>query len=110
MNILPTHLNGKLHHVQIHHRGISDFTGAIAGLASAVAVVFGLIAARFAPHGFVRFAVLVHLHRLPLVVRLSSLAASLAAVIAAAAGLARFYSWWRERRERMPHSWSASDL
>jgi hypothetical protein len=99
MNILPTHLSGKLSHVQLHHRHVSDFTGAIAGLASTIAVVFGLVAARFAPHGIGKFAVALHLHQQPLIVRLSPIVATGAALIAAAAGLIRFYSWCRERRE-----------
>ena len=98
MNILPTQEQGKPH-LELHHKHVSDFTGAIAGLASAIAVLFGLVAARFAPHGFGRFEVALHLHRQPLLVRLSPLVAALAALIAAAAGLVRFYSWCREHRE-----------
>lgn len=104
MNILPTPLDEKLHHVQLHHKHVSDFSGAIAGLASAIALLFGLIAARFAPHGFGRIAVAVHLHRLPLIVRLAPAVAAVAAVIAAAAGLIRFYSWCREHREAARHA------
>jgi Zn-dependent protease with chaperone function len=99
MNIQPTQLDAKLHHVQFHHRAWSDVTGAVAGLASAIAVVFGWVAAYFAPHGVRGFAVALHLHRAPLIVRLAPLVAGIAALIATTAGLLRFYSWWRERRE-----------
>jgi hypothetical protein len=99
MNIQPTQLDGRLHHVQFHHKAWSDVTGAIAGLASAVAVVFGWVAAYFAPHGFKGFVVALHLHRAPLIVRLAPFVAGVAALIATTAGLLRFYSWWRERRD-----------
>ena len=99
MSIQPTQLDHKLHDVQFHHKVWSDVTGAVAGLASAVAVVFGWVAAYFAPHGFGHIAVALHLHRAPLIVRLAPVVAAIAAVIATAAGLLRFYSWYREGRE-----------
>jgi hypothetical protein len=99
MNIQHTQLDGKLHHTQFHHKAWSDVTGAVAGLGSAVAVVFGWVAAYFTPHGFRGLAVALHLHRAPLIVRLAPLVAAIAAVVATAAGLLRFYSWWRERRD-----------
>jgi len=99
MNIPSTQLDGKLHHLPLHHKAWSDVTGAIAGLASAVAVVFGWVAAHFAPHGFRGLAVALHLHRAPLIVRLSPIVAGVAVLIASAAGLLRFYSFLRDRRD-----------
>lgn len=83
---------------RLHHKSVIDSTGAFAGLASAISVLFGLIAARFGPHGFGRIAVALHVHKQPLLVRLAPLVAAIALALATAAGLLRFYAWWRERR------------
>ncbi len=83
---------------RLHHKSILDSTGAVAGLASAVSVIFGALAARFSPHGFGRVAVALHVHKQPLLVRISPFIAAIALVLATAAGLLRFYAWCRERR------------
>jgi hypothetical protein len=83
---------------RLDHKRLSESTGAIASLASGVSVLFGLIAAHYAPHGLGRFAVALHLHRQPLLVRMVPLIAGVAVALVTAASLIRFYSWWRERR------------
>jgi hypothetical protein len=103
MNTLPAQLQDMLHHVRlfhkhvrVFHKNVSDFTGVIAGLASAIAVLFGLVAAHYGPHGFGKLTVMMHLHRAPLIVRLSPIVTGIAIFIATVSALLRFYSWCRD--------------
>jgi hypothetical protein len=52
---------------------LSNSTAALAGLASAVSVFVGVLAARAAPHGWFRIASALHLHRQPMIVKLGPL-------------------------------------
>jgi hypothetical protein len=70
---------------------------AVAGLASALSVLIGLLAARTAPHGFARLAVTLHLAHEPFIVKLAALVAGLAVTAATVSGLLHFYTWWLER-------------
>ena len=88
---------------RLHHKNFIDSTGAVAGLASAVSVIFGVLAAHFSPHGFGRIAVALHVHKAPLLLRLAPFIAALALALATAAGLLRFYAWCRERRTQGAH-------
>ncbi len=81
------------------HRRIARGIGAIAGLTSALSLAVGVLAAHFAPSGWHRLSVALHLSRQPLIVRLAPMLAASAVVIAAAAGLVSFYSWCMERPE-----------
>ena len=83
----------------LEHKRLSNSTAAIAGLASAVSVLVGVIAAHFAPHGWLRIASALHLHRQPMIVKLAQIATGIAVTIATAAGLIKFYSWCIEREE-----------
>jgi hypothetical protein len=76
---------------------LTNSTAALAGLASAISVFVGVLAARAAPHGWLRLASALHLHRQPLIVKLAPLVAGVAITIATAAGLFKFYSWCIER-------------
>jgi hypothetical protein len=76
---------------------LTNSTAALAGLASAVSVFVGVLAARAAPHGWLRIASALHLHRQPLIIKLAPLVAGVAITIATAAGLFKFYSWCLER-------------
>jgi hypothetical protein len=78
---------------------ISNSTAALAGLAGAISVFVGILAARAAPHGWLRLASALHLHKQPLIVKLAPIVAGVAITIATAAGLAKFYSWCLEREE-----------
>lgn len=71
---------------------------AVAGLASAVSVAVGVIAARSAPHGFSRLAVTLHLWKEPFIVKLAAGIAAVAVTAAALSGLVHFYIWWLERK------------
>jgi hypothetical protein len=86
---------------RLHHKSFIDSTGAFAGLATAVSVIFGLLAAHFSPHGFGRLAVALHFHRAPLLLRLAPFIAAIALALATAAGFLRFYAWCRERRTQV---------
>ena len=83
----------------LEHKRLSNSTAAIAGLVSAVSVLVGVIAAHFAPHGWLRIASAMHLHRQPMIVKLAPLVTGVAVTIATAAGLIKFYSWCIEREE-----------
>jgi hypothetical protein len=81
---------------------LSNSTAALAGLASAISVFVGVLAARAAPHGWLRLASALHLHRQPLIVKLAPMVAGVAVTIATLAGLIKFYSWCLEREEAQP--------
>lgn len=101
----PTTTGGSLRHQlahSLHHKRLSNSTGAVAGFASAISVIVGSIAALFAPHGWMRVGVALHMHRQPLIIRLTPYIAAIAIAIATFAGLLRFYSWLRERAEERP--------
>jgi hypothetical protein len=78
---------------------LTNSTAALAGLASAISVFVGVLAARAAPHGWLRLASALHLHKQPMIVKLAPMVAGVAITIATAAGLFKFYSWCLEREE-----------
>ncbi|HXA91850.1 MAG TPA: hypothetical protein VNU73_01285 [Steroidobacteraceae bacterium] len=84
---------------RLHHKKVARFIGAAAGLTSALSVLVGVLAARWAPHGWSRFAVALHLYRQPFIVRVASVVAAIAVTVAAAAGIVSFYSWCVESRD-----------
>jgi hypothetical protein len=81
----------------LKHKRLSESTGVLAGLASAIAVIVGFLAARATPKGLAKLTMMMHLTRPPLIARLAPLLAGVAAALATVAGLLRFYSWWVER-------------
>lgn len=83
----------------LEHKRLSNSTAALAGLASAVSVLVGVIAAHFAPHGWLRIASALHLHRQPMIVKIAPMVTGMAVTVATAAGLIKFYSWCVEREE-----------
>jgi hypothetical protein len=94
MNNLRTYLPKAL-----QPKKLGNSTAALAGLASAVSVFVGVLAARAAPHGWFRIASALHLHRQPLIVKLAPVVAGIAVTLATAAGLVKFYLWCVEREE-----------
>jgi hypothetical protein len=86
----------------LHAKRLSNSTAAMAGLASAVSVFVGVLAARAAPHGWFRIASALHLHRQPLIVKLAPLVAGISVTLATMAGLIRFYLWCVEREAAAP--------
>jgi hypothetical protein len=81
---------------------LSNSTAALAGLASAISVFVGVLAARAAPHGWLRLASALHLHKQPMIVKLAPMVAGVAITIATLAGLIKFYSWCLEREAAEP--------
>jgi hypothetical protein len=79
-----------------HHRRLGDSTGAIAGFASGLSVVVGLIAAHYAPRGFSKVSVALHLAKKPLIVKLAPAIAVVAVVFATVSGIVRFYTWCKK--------------
>jgi hypothetical protein len=85
----------------LHHKRLGDSTGALAGLASGLSVVAGLVAAHFAPRGLSRVAMTLHLAKPPLILKLAPLIAGLAVAFATASGLLRFYTWYRAHEDEV---------
>jgi hypothetical protein len=93
----------KLHNYmtsKLHHKRLSRSAAALAGLAGAVSILIGLLAARVTPHGWSRLTSALHVTRVPLIVKLAPVVAGIAMTLGATAGLLSFYSWWMERAEQ----------
>lgn len=82
----------------LHHKRLSESTAAIAGLAGAVSVFVGYLAARAAPKGLHKFIFVLHLAKKPTLLKLAPIVAGIAVAITTAAGLLHFYTWWVERK------------
>jgi hypothetical protein len=78
---------------------LSNSTAAMAGLASAISVFVGVLAARAAPHGWHRISTALHLTQKPLLIKLAPVIAGVAITVATAAGLMKFYTWCIEKEE-----------
>jgi|SRR5476651_2197655 hypothetical protein len=78
---------------------LGNSTAAMAGLAGAISVFVGLLAARAAPHGWFRISTALHLSKKPLIIKFAPIIAGIAITLATAAGLVKFYLWCRERDE-----------
>jgi len=72
-------------------------TGAIAGLASAVSVMVGLLAGYATPRGWGRLSMALHITKKPLIMKLAPMVTGVAVAIATAAGLLGFYLWLVEK-------------
>jgi hypothetical protein len=84
----------------MRYKRFSESTGALAGLASAIAVIVGYVAARVTPKGLAKLTMAMHLTRPPLVLRIAPVLTGIAVALATAAGLFHFYTWWVERDAR----------
>jgi len=71
--------------------------GAIAGLASALSVIVGMLAAYATPKGWGRVSMALHITKKPFIVKLAPLLTGASVAIATAAGLLGFYLWITER-------------
>jgi hypothetical protein len=78
---------------------LGNSTAALAGLASAISVFVGVLAARAAPHGWSRISTALHLAKKPLIVKFAPIVAGVAITLATAAGLVKFYLWCMEKEE-----------
>jgi hypothetical protein len=81
----------------LKHKRLSESTGVFAGLATAIAVIVGYLAARATPKGLAKLTMMMHLTRPPLIARIAPVLAGVAAALATVASLLRFYSWWQEQ-------------
>jgi hypothetical protein len=97
MEIYPKSLN-----VKIYHKKIGRSAAAMAGLAGALSVLVGVLAARAAPRGWSRLGVALHFGHAPLIVKLAPIVTGIAVSLGAAAGLLSFYSWCVERADQEP--------
>ena len=84
---------------RLHPKRLDPSIGAIAGFASAVSVIVGLLAQNAMGHGWHRAFIALHLAKKPMMVRLAPVIAGVAVGIATAAALVRFYNWCRESRQ-----------
>jgi hypothetical protein len=73
------------------HRSAS----AIAGFASAISVLVGMLAAYATPRGWGRISMAFHITKKPFIMKLAPLITGVAVAIATAAGLLGFYLWVR---------------
>ena len=67
--------------------------GAIAGFASAVSVLVGVLAGYATPKGWGRVAMALHITKKPFIVKLLPVITGVSVAIATAAGLLGFYLW-----------------
>ena len=87
---------------ELRHKQLSESTGAIAGLAAALSVFVGYLAAHAAPRGLHKLTMILHLSKKPLLVKIAPVLAGVTVAMASAAGLLHFYSWWLTRRSPEP--------
>jgi len=97
VSISSFHLRVRL--TQLHHKRVARCVAAVAGLASAISILVGFVAARAAPHGWYRVSVALHLKQAPLIVKVAPIVAGVAFLIGAVAGVVSFYSWCRDPRD-----------
>jgi hypothetical protein len=83
---------------RLHPKRIDPSIGVIAGLASAVSVIVGLMAQSALGHGWYRAFIALHVAKKPMIVELAPVISGVAVGIATAAALVRFYNWYREIR------------
>jgi hypothetical protein len=95
-------INHKSLNIKVHHRKIGRSTAAMAGLAGALSVLVGVLAAHAAPRGWSRLGAALHFGHTPLIVKLAPIVTGVAVSLGAAAGLLSFYSWCVERAEQEP--------
>jgi hypothetical protein len=81
----------------VQHKRLSESTGVLAGLASAIAVIVGYLAARATPKGLAKLSIAMHLTRPPLIARIAPVLTGIAVALATVASLYRFFVWWVER-------------
>ena len=77
--------------------------GALAGLASALSVLVGMLAAYATPKGWGRVSMALHMTRKPFLLTLAPLITGVAVAIATAAGLLGFYLWLTDGDDTAEH-------
>lgn len=81
----------------LRNKKVHRSAGAIAGFASAMSVLVGLVAGYATPRGWGRLSMALHITKKPLIMKLAPLVTGAAAAIATAVGLLGFYLWLVER-------------
>jgi hypothetical protein len=71
--------------------------GAVAGFASAMSVLVGLLAGYSTPKGWGRVSMALHMTKKPVILKLAPFITGTAVALATAAGLLGFYLWVTER-------------
>ena len=90
-----------------HGKKLHRSAGAVAGFASAMSVLVGLLAGYATPRGWGRVSMALHMTKKPFILKLAPLITGTAVALATAAGLLGFYFWLTERPEELPTSNSA---
>jgi hypothetical protein len=83
----------------LHDKRVHRSAGAIAGLASAMSVLVGTMAAYATPKGWGRVSMALHMTKKPFILRLAPVITGTAVAIATAVSLLGFYLWMAERPE-----------
>ena len=83
----------------LRNKKIHRSAGAIAGFASAMSVLVGLVAGVATPRGWGRLSMALHITKKPLIMKLAPLVTGVAVAIASASGRWGFYLWLIERPE-----------
>jgi hypothetical protein len=83
----------------LHKKKVHRSAGAIAGFASAMSVLVGMLAAYATPKGWGRVSMALHMTKKPFLLKLAPLITGTAVAIATAAGLLGFYLWMVEPDE-----------
>jgi hypothetical protein len=86
----------------LNNKKVHRSAGAIAGFASAMSVLVGMLAAYSTPKGWGRVSMALHMTKKPFILRLAPVITGVAVAIATAAGLLGFYLWLVERPEESP--------
>jgi hypothetical protein len=102
---LTRYVAKTLHSKKKLHRS----TGAIAGLAGAVSVIIGMLAAYVTPKGWGRVTMALHVTKKPFIVKLAPIVTGVSVTIAAAAGLLGFFVWWMEGKYEAPEDKAERD-
>jgi hypothetical protein len=76
--------------------------GAIAGFASAMSVLVGMLAAYATPKGWGRVSMALHMTKRPFILKLAPIITGGAVALATAAGLLGFYLWVIDRPDESP--------
>ena len=82
---------------RFHGKRIHRSAGAIAGFASALSVLVGVLAGYATPKGWGRVSMALHLTKKPLIMKLAPILTGVSVAVATLAGLLGFYLWVVER-------------
>jgi hypothetical protein len=87
----------------LHGKKVHRTVGALAGFASAMSVLVGMLAAYATPKGWGRVAMALHMTKKPLILKLVPVITGVSVAIATVAGLLGFYLWVRAPEDSPEH-------